>query len=196
MSAEAAVLATRYVSAVGITALLYDHVLTSGDELWLIWLNPAAGVKYRAIFVFNRYVTEGVSLYAAYTFAFYDLLIHMCGVTQKPWALPVVLGVWVSFDFLVIILAVCNALEMPHHTDAEVMASLQQDGARMFVCLLALRLANFIVALVADPAYCFVTFTVLWAMCSIVTSRLQLRVERLRITRWRFGGLPMNFIAL
>ncbi|KAJ7747239.1 hypothetical protein B0H16DRAFT_1851222 [Mycena metata] len=290
MSAEGAIFATRYVSAVGVTTLLYDHVLTSGDEFSLIWLNPAAGVKYRAIFVFNRYVTEAVSLYAAYmlsggsfnvttelskislgtrggylpfyffiklsvttpfrvflftdsvlkvilamrvytlwdyrdkikwfllgTFgaaftislafsivtvlqvqsssAFYDLVIRMCGITQKPWALSVVLGVWVLFDFLVIILAVANALEIPHHTDAEVMASLQQDGARMFLCLLALRLGNFIVLLVADPAYCFVTFTVLWAMCSIVSSRLQLRVERLRFTRSRFGGLSTHFIS-
>ncbi|KAJ7187949.1 hypothetical protein C8R46DRAFT_1241434 [Mycena filopes] len=265
MSIEAAVFATRYVSAVGVTALLYDHVLTSGDELWLIWLNPAAGLDHRAIFIFNRYVTAAVSIYAAYmlsggsfnvtdevflwvlavtttlftslsnfvlamrvyilwdrrerikwvllyTFgaalaislvfsvitvlqiqgsAVYNVLIHMCGVTQKPWALAVVLGVWVLFDFLIIVLAVCNALEVPHHTQTDVVIALEHDGARMFLGLLLLRIANFVVAILAHPTYCFVTFTVLWAMCSIVTSRLQLGVERLRFTR----PAPVHFLT-
>ncbi|KAF7361631.1 hypothetical protein MVEN_00506400 [Mycena venus] len=118
------------------------------------------------------------------TLAAYSPFIHMCMVTEKPWALPVVLGVWVVFDFSLIILAFFNALEQPHQRQADVMVTLKHDGAKMFGCLFVLRLGNLIAAIVADAAYCFVTFTLLWAMCSIVTSRLQLRVERLRFSRF------------
>jgi hypothetical protein len=52
---------------VGLTVLLFDHILTFREEIDLIWLNPAAGLGYRTIFIFNRYVTEAVSIYAAYS---------------------------------------------------------------------------------------------------------------------------------
>ncbi|KAJ7837727.1 hypothetical protein B0H13DRAFT_2105247 [Mycena leptocephala] len=264
MSAEASVFATRYVSAVGLTVLLFDHTLTFGEEINLIWLNPAAGLGYRTIFIFNRYVTEAISIYAAYMisggsvgltdqvvstscriflwvlaltttvfttlsnlrdkwllmctfgaalalsmvfsvfsaqevqpFVAYIPFIHMCVITEKPWALPVVLGVWVVFDFFLIILALYNAFERPRRTQADVMVTLQHDGAK--IVSLVLRLGNLIVAIVAEADYCFVTLReleLLWAMCSVVTSRLQIRVERLRFTR--FGGdlLPPNFLHL
>jgi hypothetical protein len=85
MSAEASIFATRYVSgrlnnsepalavglywmvAIGVTVLLYDHVLTAGEELSLIWFSPAAGLGYRLMFIVNRYLTEAISLYAAYS---------------------------------------------------------------------------------------------------------------------------------
>ncbi|KAJ7497584.1 hypothetical protein FB451DRAFT_1386814 [Mycena latifolia] len=298
MSAEAAVFATRYVAAVGVGVLLYDHLLTLAEEIDLMWLNPAAGLGYRIIFFVDRYLTEAVSLYTAYSKSFlvglslilthvpsdhcqkffwilaltttifttlsnfvlairvytlwdgrraikwllicsfgaalpvslvftifsaqelqssvaYNPLIRMCVVLEKPSALPVVLGVWVAFDFFIIILTIYNALEKPHQTQAEIMTTLQHDGAKMFLVsettsslslqkfkqslsayYAILRLANLIVAIVGDAAYCLATFTILWAMCSVVTSRMQLRVERLRFTR--FGGdlLPTNFLHM
>ncbi|KAJ7085864.1 hypothetical protein C8R43DRAFT_1142487 [Mycena crocata] len=258
MSAEASVFATRYVSAVGVTVLLYDHCLTAGEEFDSIWRNPAAGLGYRAIFLVNRYLTEVVSFCRTFlwilaltttvfttlsnfilamrvytlwdhrpaikwlllatfgaalpilmvfsifsareiqSFVPYNPILRMCIVTEKPWALPFVLGVWVVFDFSIVILTVCNALQRPHQTQADVMTTLQHDGAKMFISLLCkfLRIGNLIVAIAGDATYCFVTFTVLWAMCSVVTSRMQLRVERLRFTR--FGGdlLPINFLHM
>ncbi|KAJ7629891.1 hypothetical protein B0H17DRAFT_1218008 [Mycena rosella] len=250
MSAEASVFATRYLSAVGVAVLLYDHVLTIGDEIAFIWLNSAAGLQYRIIFMVDRYLTEAVSLYAAYSKSFrpspapflirrfqccrkflwilalttsiftslsnlilamrvytlwdrrrtikwllmcafgvafpasvvfsvlsaqeiqssiaYSSFLRMCVIKEKPSALPVVLGIWVVFDFFIVILTIYNALEQPHQTQTDVMITLQHDGAKML----------------------------LWAMCSVVTSRMQLRVERLRFTR--FGGdlLPINFLHM
>ncbi|KAJ7141504.1 hypothetical protein C8R44DRAFT_932190, partial [Mycena epipterygia] len=275
-----------------VTALLYDHVLTLGEEITLIWLNPAAGLGYRIIFIVDRYLTEAVSLYAAYSkspffflcyiltpcfycrtflwvlaitttiftslsnfvlamrvytlwdhrraikwllmctfgaalpaslvfsilsaqeiqsFAAYNPFIRTCVITEKPWALPFVLAIWVFFDFFIILLTLYNAMERPHRNQAEVMTSMQHDGAKMFVVISitrfeathadicaqsVLRLVNLTVAIVGDATYCFVTFTLLWAMLSVVTSRMQLRVERLRFTR--FGGdlLPLNFMQL
>ncbi|KAJ7079068.1 hypothetical protein B0H15DRAFT_520305 [Mycena belliarum] len=122
----------------------------------------------------------------------YDPLIRMCVLAKKPKLLPVVLGVWVAFDIFMLFLTIYNALEKPRQSQAEMMTTLQHDGAKMFLCLLVLRLANFIVAIVGDAANCFVTFTVLWTMCSVVTSRMQLRVERLRFSDIQ----PSDFLYL
>ncbi|KAF7315669.1 hypothetical protein MIND_00082500 [Mycena indigotica] len=272
-----AVFATRYISAVGVAVLLYDHLLTLGDEIVLFWQSSAAGLGYRSIFFFNRYLPEGVSIYTAYmisggalnidnnvrtsrswcrhflyVFAIvttlfttlsnfvlamriyviwddrpkvkrillsvflvvmatglafavtsakevqtgagvYNPLLRMCTLTVKPWSLPVVLGIWVAFDLFAVLMAAYNALERPHKTHSDVIRTLHRDGVRMFVCLLLLRVANFVVALAGNATYCFAAFTILWAMCSVVSSRLQLRVEKLR---WQGHLSPEEFLYL
>ncbi|KAJ7917188.1 hypothetical protein B0H13DRAFT_2657922, partial [Mycena leptocephala] len=222
MSLEASVFATRYVSAIGVAALLYDHVLTLDDEIQCIWLNPATGVGNRLSFLVNRYLTECVVLAVAYAFsgnseglttrvrysvllptysdfcqifiwmfaicstifvavshfiiiarvytlwdrrpvikwilsgsfgvaitvsmAFcilaahqvqpfltYNEFIHMCTFSQKPRALPFMLGTLTVFDLFIIVMTIINAFHKPYQNQAEVMTSLQRDGARMFV---------------------------------------------------------------
>ncbi|KAN0107002.1 hypothetical protein V8E52_010604 [Russula decolorans] len=53
--------AARYLSAVGLVALLYDHVLTFGDEVNLIWTAPRSFLTWT--FLINHYLVE-VSLIA------------------------------------------------------------------------------------------------------------------------------------
>ncbi|KAJ6613136.1 hypothetical protein B0H10DRAFT_2049644 [Mycena sp. CBHHK59/15] len=260
MSLAASIFATRYVSAVGVAALLYDHVLTLDDEIHLIWFNWAAGAGNRIGFMVNRYITEAMIIYVAYmlsggshglssqiscrvfiwifaiastvfvaishfiimarvytlwdrrlrikwilmgsfsvaisismTFSIlaahqvqpfleYNPLIHMCTFEKKPGALSFMLGALTVFDLFIIVMTVFNALDRPYQKQADVMTSLQHDGARMFVVLL--RLTALVMAIVGDPANCFVTLTIVWAMCSIVNSRMQLRIEGLRFIRF------------
>ncbi|TFK88997.1 hypothetical protein K466DRAFT_585021 [Polyporus arcularius HHB13444] len=56
--------ATRYMSAIGLMVLLYDHILTFADEVKLIWTAPATYAKY--IFLLNRYTVLGTLLAVAY----------------------------------------------------------------------------------------------------------------------------------
>ena len=51
-------------TAVGLMVLLYDHVLTFGDEVQYVWSAPATYAKY--IFLLNRYVVLGTLLAVAY----------------------------------------------------------------------------------------------------------------------------------
>jgi len=60
--------ATRYMSAVGLTVLFYDHVLTFSDEVTLIWHAPKSFAKYT--FLFNRYLVLSAQIAAA---------VEMCG---------------------------------------------------------------------------------------------------------------------
>jgi len=57
------VYATRYMSAVGLVVLCYDHVLTFSDEVNLIWRAPASFAKYT--FLFNRYLVLSTQIVAA-----------------------------------------------------------------------------------------------------------------------------------
>jgi hypothetical protein len=52
--------------AISVTALLFDHVLTLGSEIDLIWLKSGGGIGNRIGFIVNRYLTEAVAIYVAY----------------------------------------------------------------------------------------------------------------------------------
>ncbi|KAI0744871.1 hypothetical protein C8Q76DRAFT_701507 [Earliella scabrosa] len=56
--------ATRYMSAAGLMILFYDHLLTFGDEVELIWTAPATYAKYT--FLLNRYSVLATLLAVAY----------------------------------------------------------------------------------------------------------------------------------
>jgi len=262
MSIAAPVFAERYISGISVTALLFDHILTLGREIDLIWFNPAAGVGNRIGFIVNRYVTEAVAIYVAYlnsglgrdittkncqasvwlfsmassvfigishfliimrvytlwdrrqiikrilTVAFgieicmalafsalaarqtvhetlyeYNAFIVMCAFSKKPWALKFTLGVITLFDFFIIIMTVLNALDRPHRKQADVVTSLQHDGARMFSCLFLLRLTSFLVCVIGNQTIFLIPLMFSWSMCAVVNSRMQLRVERLRFIR-------------
>ncbi|KAJ7278798.1 hypothetical protein C8J57DRAFT_1304557 [Mycena rebaudengoi] len=261
MSLEASVFAARYVSAIGVATIYYDHLLTLGDELRLIWFNSAAGIGNRLGFIINRYISEATTIFVAYmlsgsstglttetckifiyifgtsstifvaishfiivgrlytlwdrrkrikwilavalgtsmsismafsilaahqaqSFLKYNPFIRMCTFSHKPWALQYSLASLTVLDLFIIVMTVFNALDKPYQRQADVMISLQNDGARIFVCLFLLRLISLIMSIVGDPDNCFVTLIMVWTMSSVATSRLQLRVEALRFIRF------------
>ncbi|KAI0058028.1 hypothetical protein BV25DRAFT_1830590 [Artomyces pyxidatus] len=53
----------RYLSAIGLVCLLYDHLLTLSDEIKFIWMAPRSWAKY--VFLTNRYVVALCLLAAA-----------------------------------------------------------------------------------------------------------------------------------
>ncbi|KAF9060058.1 hypothetical protein BDP27DRAFT_1430504 [Rhodocollybia butyracea] len=57
-------LAQRYLTAIGIGILVYDHLLTIGSEIELIWAKPMTGPNF--IFLFVRYGVLGCQILGAY----------------------------------------------------------------------------------------------------------------------------------
>ncbi|KAG8958265.1 hypothetical protein FRC03_009298 [Tulasnella sp. 419] len=55
---------SRYTTIAGATLLFYDHALTFGDEIRLIW--PARLSLVKVLFLINRYVTPAFQAYVAY----------------------------------------------------------------------------------------------------------------------------------
>ncbi|KAJ7131557.1 hypothetical protein C8R43DRAFT_1133773 [Mycena crocata] len=143
-----------------------------------------------------------LSAHEVQPFLEYNPVIHMCTFAKKPWSLPFMLGALTVFDLFIIALTVWNALDRPHQKQADVMTALQRDGAMMFVGLFrkshcsksllycshefflpVLRVVSLMMAIFGDPSNCFVTLSFVWSLCSMVNSRIQLRVEGLRFIR-------------
>ncbi|KAF7340798.1 hypothetical protein MSAN_02108900 [Mycena sanguinolenta] len=271
------IFAIRYLSAVAVAVLVYDHALTFADEVKLIWLNNLAGTGNRISFILSRYLTDAGLIYVAYMFsgtsrglshkvrvslrsssdegifttnsctnfiwvfgvvgslataamqyimvarvyvlwdrrrmikwivfvafaiqaAFttifailtaqklqavsgYDSRIHMCGISATPWTLPVTMATLVAFGLFIILMTIFNALDRPHQKQADVVTALVHDGARLFLVIFVLFFIQFVMTLVGNPGDALVTLAFVWAMLGIIPTRLQLRVEGLRVAR-------------
>jgi len=62
----ASIFAVRYMSAVGVAAILYDHALTFSEEVRVIWSNSEVSFWSRISFMVNRYTTEAMIVYVAH----------------------------------------------------------------------------------------------------------------------------------
>jgi len=93
------------------------------------------------------------------------------------------LGVLTFFDLFIILMTVANGFHRPYKTESDVLLALLRDGAAMFVALFVLRCVNLLMGLFGNPSNTFVTMIFIWSMCSVVSSRIQLRVEALNIDR-------------
>ncbi|KAF9019717.1 hypothetical protein BDP27DRAFT_1354894, partial [Rhodocollybia butyracea] len=108
----------------------------------------------------------------------YNPALRTCIIFELPSILPYMLGSLLGFHLFLILLALYNAFERPHRTHADIIDSLHSDGARLFIVLL--RLLTVIMSVVGSPADCFGVLNIVWALDSIITSRIHMRVEGLK----------------
>jgi len=85
-----------------------------------------------------------------------------------------------GFNLLLISMALFNALQRPHKRYADIIESLHADGARLYLAVSALRLITLILSIVGSPFDCLGFLDIVWALDSIVTSQIYMRVEGLR----------------
>ncbi|KAJ6620564.1 hypothetical protein B0H10DRAFT_1945878 [Mycena sp. CBHHK59/15] len=229
MSIEASVFATRYMSAVGIAALVYDHTLTFADEVRLIWLNSAAEPVNRCGFMLNRYVTEAIAVYVAYSKPLPVLggitrnlreqecvYKHYCGFYAHTKRNSCIIFVWIhtiaatvftaNSHFIIAarvytlwdrrklikwILMGTFGIAISISMAFSILAAHQKPAALPFMLGALTAFDLFMIVLTVfnalDHPYqrqdCSTT-GIVWAMCSIVTSRIQLRVEGLRFIKF------------
>lgn len=119
--------------------------------------------------------------------------VHMCGITEKPWTLTVTLASLTSFNVFTIVMAYSNSLDKPYQKQAEVVTSFVNDGARMFAMIFLLSVVQLVMSIAGQAADCLATLAVVQSMYAIVASRMQLRVEALRLTK--FGFTPASASA-
>ncbi|KAG2340182.1 hypothetical protein BDR05DRAFT_890453, partial [Suillus weaverae] len=66
-----------YVGIVGFTILVWDHIVTSADEIELIWQRPKSTIVY--LFLLNRYLTPLVFIVNLVgEYLAFDLQFHLC----------------------------------------------------------------------------------------------------------------------
>ncbi|KAI3615620.1 hypothetical protein WG66_011942 [Moniliophthora roreri] len=146
-----------------------------------------------AIFISGVAVLAVLAAIEVQPVTFFIPIFSVCTFFKIPIKLQVLLGILASFDFFLIILAVYNALDRPHKTNSEVIDSLHLDGAKLFVALIALRLASMVVSIIGSPAECFSVMCLVFALNSIIVSRMHLRLEGLRFLTIGFGKSFLDF---
>ncbi|KAJ6550615.1 hypothetical protein DFH09DRAFT_1366656 [Mycena vulgaris] len=109
--------------------------------------------------------------------------LQTCVFGSKPKTIIAFLGVLSLFDFFLVVLVVFNAIDRPRLTHIEVVSALQRDGVGLFLCIFALRFADFVVSIFQTPAEVFVAITTVWAFTTIINARLHMRLEGLSLSR-------------
>ncbi|KAJ7145244.1 hypothetical protein C8R46DRAFT_1232209 [Mycena filopes] len=86
-----------------------------------------------------------------------------------------------AFDVLIILISVYNALDRPHKTHSDVIESLQTDGLKFLFALFVLRTGYLVSSIVSNPGQCFTVVATCWSFTSIISARLQLRLDGLKL---------------
>ncbi|KAJ7838311.1 hypothetical protein B0H13DRAFT_1911927 [Mycena leptocephala] len=153
-----------------VTVVLVSRVYTLWENRktikWVITGSFVAGMSTALMF----FIFTAVELQK---FVMYSPEVHMCLFIKKPWATDFSLGALTLFDLFIIFLTIANGLHRPYKKESEVLEALVRDGALMFLALFALRLINLMMAVFGNPTNTFTT----------MTSRMQLRIERLNLPR-------------
>ncbi|KAJ4491704.1 hypothetical protein C8R41DRAFT_766208 [Lentinula lateritia] len=130
-----------------------------------------------------------------------------CAVLGIPKYISAVMGVMLLFDLCLISLAVFNALERPYKTHGDVLDSLHNDGAKLFLvspslndqpqlnlplcnsrCKLRLIYLRFgRMTPIHQPSDCYSIICVVWTSTSVINSRVHMRVEGLKNLGNAFG---------
>lgn len=141
--------------------------------LYALW--AAFALSYTTVVVLFFF-----TLISLYSHIYYNQLLHTCLISHKP---QTIIGVWAAmsaFDVFTIVLALSNALDQPYSETVEVLTRFRRDGAIFFVSLLCLRFLNLVCSIVLPKEELFLNLFFVWAMVSITTCRLMLRVESIR----------------
>lgn len=248
---------TRYLSAVGLVVLLYDHLLTFTDEYRLVWKAPSSLPKF--VFLFNRYLVLGAQLAVAVEMCgFYgpflsnlgckhllfttttlgvasigiaDILVlirvvilwdrnpvviklmiagflstfivqvvlvvlvlinlspgvvwsplaRMCVTSTASRYLTAVWSVPLSFEALVLLATIINALGRPRAAHVGLIGALYRDGISYFVVLAALRVVNLSLAAMDDPSVTFLGVFLVWALTTTVLNRSLLNLRQAEV---------------
>ncbi|KAJ7274118.1 hypothetical protein C8J57DRAFT_1314694 [Mycena rebaudengoi] len=107
----------------------------------------------------------------------------ICTVKVKPKILSVLFIVQSLFDVVIVFIAVWNALERPHRNTGDMISSLQKDGLVLLCILFAVRTSYLIVSFVGNAGQTFAMVSTGWALASILTARLNLRIDGLALKR-------------
>jgi len=120
--------------------------------------------------------------------------LGICAILDLPSTFPYVFGALLGFDVFLILLAVFNAFERPHRTNTDILDSLHSDGAKLFLILALLQVAALTMSIVGTPADTFGVLSMVWALNSVITSRIHLRVEGLKFAI--FGMPGASFLSI
>lgn len=110
-------------------------------------------------------------------------ILHACIFQKDPRTYA---GVWasqVALDVFVGVMTLWNAADRPRSAGVRMISDLLRDGIVLWGVLFALRLMNAILCFVDNTAYTFMGVVFSWAIVTVITTRLLLRVESMKLPR-------------
>ncbi|KAF8634057.1 hypothetical protein AX17_004321 [Amanita inopinata Kibby_2008] len=162
--------------------LLWDRRRTVGYLLAISFLLAVSGIGAFAVLSVVQ-VTPHLVYFAP---------LRACYLGILPKAFPATLGIISLYDLFLIALTIFNSLHVPRRHDIEVIRSLQNDSALAFILLFLLRLLNLIVSIAGNAPDALVLLSTVWSLCAVINARLQIRLERLRMSRNSNGPPPIG----
>ncbi|KAF7348232.1 hypothetical protein MSAN_01776800 [Mycena sanguinolenta] len=115
-----------------------------------------------------------------------------CLLTSLPRLVSVAFAIQTFFDVLILVIAVYNALERPYQNRGDIINSLANDGFKFILATFFLRTLYLVSSLVGNPGQCFAIVATCWSLVSVISSRLHLRLDGLKL-RGIETDLPLPF---
>ncbi|KAJ7350842.1 hypothetical protein DFH08DRAFT_117751 [Mycena albidolilacea] len=109
--------------------------------------------------------------------------LRTCQFGPTPRVLTGMMSVTSFFDFALVTLVLFNAIDRPRRTNIELISALERDGVGLFVTIFALRFSEVFISVFRPTSEVFVAVTTVWAFCTMINSRLHMRLESLTLAR-------------
>ncbi|KAE9408481.1 hypothetical protein BT96DRAFT_932693 [Gymnopus androsaceus JB14] len=164
--------------------------------LWVFALGATAFIATTQSFITATTALVIITVIKVQSAIFFIPELGTCAILNIPSTFPYVAGALLGFDVFLILLAVFNAFERPHRTGADILDSLHSDlySSQWSEVVSILRIATLIMTIVGTPADCFGVLSMVWALNSVIASRIHLRVEGLKFAI--FGKPGTSFLLL
>ncbi|KAJ6625868.1 hypothetical protein B0H10DRAFT_2211739 [Mycena sp. CBHHK59/15] len=170
------IMITRYVNVATFVILLYDHLLSLGAEVKLIW--PAKLTSAKALFLFIRYMVPCAMLIYNVRQLIWDKQFTMC-TFRGPVPVAILWAPGTVFECVLCVISWWNALNRQRTSNAPLTAALYRDGFVYFLFLLALRITNTALAFAAPPGLTFIAMFPVWCATTTTTCRLIIKLRQI-----------------
>ncbi|KAH9841035.1 uncharacterized protein C8Q71DRAFT_890458 [Rhodofomes roseus] len=193
-------LATKYLSGVALTLLLYDHVIHFDREIEFIWLEPASLLsvfvmcelwvrEIGLIYIMTGFVlsfggTIACAIRAAAALASSVEavpVLDICEFPVKSWFETASWSVVIVYDLFVLIMVVVNALGKPRRSDVDIIKSLYTDGFLIFLAFLVLRISRLLPSIFGNGGDMLLTPLVSWALEGVLNTRLYYKIKQVEL---------------
>jgi len=151
--------------------LLRVYVLWGRRRVIGIALVGGYAVTYALVLAFVILSAQSLHDNASYNSEF-----ESCVVAKNP---RLLVGVWAPIlanDIYAFALIFINALDRPRGLDEQIVKVLYRDGLTLFIIVLFLRLMDLVISAAAPAALTFLGLAFVWAMVTVIVSRLILKL--------------------
>ncbi|EJU05069.1 hypothetical protein DACRYDRAFT_114352 [Dacryopinax primogenitus] len=188
----------QYSFAVGLCLVVYDILLTTPDEVRLIWKTPRSFIKY--LYFFNRYVALVLFFLVVYApgAVLWVSGLNMCGVCGMPPYL------WVDWPSMILVESIVCAMityKTGEHARSgartPLLSAMLRDGWIYYIAMLLGEITNLINFTVAPDSLYFFALFPFSALSTVVTSRIYLSLRNVTNPKeWEAATIVANNVGL